>query len=107
MAMPMMRVRVVCALGLTIATFWPTSALTSVDLPAFGAPTIAMRPQRWVMALPSSPRRRGSSSESGLDSRLRGNDEKAEARCSRQILQQFRGGGGLRLLLRIAFRLGR
>ena len=37
-AMPISRARVVCALGLTIATFWPTSALTSVDLPALGAP---------------------------------------------------------------------
>ena len=35
-----------CALGLTIATFWPTRALTSVDLPALGAPTTATRPQR-------------------------------------------------------------
>ena len=30
----------------TIATFWPTSALTSVDLPALGAPITATRPQR-------------------------------------------------------------
>jgi hypothetical protein len=27
---------VVCALAETIATFWPTSALTRVDLPALG-----------------------------------------------------------------------
>src|SRR3546814_18336688 len=48
-ATPISRVRVVCALGLTIATFWPTSALTSVDLPALGAPTTATRPQDWVI----------------------------------------------------------
>src|SRR3546814_11664823 len=44
-AMPISRVRVVCTLGLTIATFCPTSALVSVDLPALGAPTIATTPQ--------------------------------------------------------------
>src|SRR3546814_4890682 len=48
-ATPINRVRVVCALGLTIATFWPTSALTMVDLPALGAPTTATKPQRWVI----------------------------------------------------------
>jgi hypothetical protein len=46
MAMPISRVRVVCALAVTIATFWPTSALTRVDLPALGAPTTATNPQR-------------------------------------------------------------
>ena len=44
--MPIIRARVVCALGLTIATFWPTRALTSVDLPAFGAPITATKPAR-------------------------------------------------------------
>ncbi len=45
-AMPISRARVVCALALTIATFWPTSALTSVDLPALGAPITATNPAR-------------------------------------------------------------
>ena len=45
-AMPISRARVVCAFGLTIATFWPTSALTSVDLPALGAPITATKPAR-------------------------------------------------------------
>src|SRR3546814_12426514 len=57
-ATPISRVRVVCALGLTIATFWPTSALTRVDLPALGAPTTATKPQRWVIVflpLPTAP----------------------------------------------------
>jgi hypothetical protein len=39
-----MRLRVVCGLGETMATFWPTRVLTSVDLPAFGRPTIATNP---------------------------------------------------------------
>src|SRR3546814_9203023 len=43
--MPSCLVLVVCTLGLTIATFCPTSALVSVDLPALGAPTIATTPQ--------------------------------------------------------------
>src|SRR5690606_23929427 len=53
-AMPSRRARVVCALALVIATFWPTSALTSVDLPALGAPITATTPQR---VTPSSPAR--------------------------------------------------
>jgi hypothetical protein len=39
-----MRLRVVWGLGETMATFWPTSVLTSVDLPALGRPTIATKP---------------------------------------------------------------
>ena len=45
-AMPRSSVRVVCTLGVTIATLLPTSALISVDLPALGAPISAMKPQR-------------------------------------------------------------
>ena len=40
-AMPSSRVRVVCAFGVTIASLWPTSRLSRVDLPAFGAPISA------------------------------------------------------------------
>jgi hypothetical protein len=47
MAMPRTGTRVVCTLCETIDTLAPTSALTSVDLPAFGAPMTAMKPQRW------------------------------------------------------------
>src|ERR1700678_3519964 len=39
-----MRLRVVCGFGETIATFWPTSVFTRVDLPALGRPTIATKP---------------------------------------------------------------
>ena len=38
-------VRVVCGLSATIATFAPTSALSSVDLPAFGLPRIETNPE--------------------------------------------------------------
>jgi hypothetical protein len=41
-----MRWRVVCGFGLTMLTFWPSRALSSVDLPTFGLPTIAAKPQR-------------------------------------------------------------
>src|SRR4051794_29013680 len=44
--MPRTSARVVCTLRLTMLTFDPTSALMSVDLPAFGAPISAMKPQR-------------------------------------------------------------
>jgi hypothetical protein len=46
MAMPRISARVVCTLRETIETFEPTSALSSVDLPAFGAPISATKPQR-------------------------------------------------------------
>src|SRR5271170_4694695 len=39
-----MRFRVVCGRGVTMATFFPTSAFTSVDLPAFGRPMMATNP---------------------------------------------------------------
>ena len=45
--MPSTRKRVVCALGETIDSLAPVSRLSSVDLPAFGAPTMATKPQRW------------------------------------------------------------
>ena len=51
-AMPRNSVRVVCTLGVTMATLLPTRALISVDLPALGAPISAMKPQR--VAAPSS-----------------------------------------------------
>ena len=38
---PMMRCRVVCALGVTIDSFWPRMALSSVLLPALGLPMMA------------------------------------------------------------------
>ena len=46
LAMPRTGTRVVCTLCETIDTLAPTSALTSVDLPALGAPMTAMKPQR-------------------------------------------------------------
>ena len=43
-ATPKMRRRVVCGIADTIATFSPTSALTSVDLPTLGRPATATKP---------------------------------------------------------------
>src|ERR1041385_3806364 len=45
-AMPRIRARVVCTLRDTMVTLEPTSALSSVDLPALGAPISATNPQR-------------------------------------------------------------
>src|SRR5215469_7891061 len=42
----MIRWRVVCGLGVTMLSFCPTSALSRVDLPTFGRPTSAAKPQR-------------------------------------------------------------
>ncbi len=41
-----MRLRVVWGLSETIATFWPTSRFTRVDLPTFGRPTTVTKPAR-------------------------------------------------------------
>src|SRR6185437_514897 len=41
---PWMRVRVVCGLAVTIATFSPTSALINVDFPALGRPIMETNP---------------------------------------------------------------
>ena len=46
MTMPRTSVRVVCTLRDTIETLVPTSLLSSVDLPALGAPISATKPQR-------------------------------------------------------------
>src|SRR5437868_11898912 len=43
--MPRISARVVCTLRETIVTLEPTSALTRVDLPTFGAPISATKPQ--------------------------------------------------------------
>src|SRR5581483_9398161 len=45
-AMPRTSERVVCTFGVTMEIFEPTSALASVDLPTFGAPISATKPQR-------------------------------------------------------------
>ena len=57
-ATPKMRRRVVCGLSETIATFPPASAFTSVDLPTFGRPATATKPDLH----PGSPSVSGSSS---------------------------------------------
>ena len=44
--MPSRRLRVVCGFGVTIASFSPTRAFSSVDLPAFGRPSSATTPAR-------------------------------------------------------------
>src|SRR5215472_14529828 len=41
-----MEVRVVWGLSATIATFWPTKALSRVDLPALGRPMMDTKPER-------------------------------------------------------------
>ena len=46
MTMPRISARVVCTFFETMVTLEPTSALTSVDLPTFGAPISATKPQR-------------------------------------------------------------
>src|SRR6516225_5129960 len=44
--MPRIRLRVVCGLRVTIASFSPTSAFNSVDFPVFGLPMIETKPER-------------------------------------------------------------
>jgi hypothetical protein len=44
--MPVMRWRVVCALREVMLIFCPTNALSKVDLPTLGLPTMATKPHR-------------------------------------------------------------
>src|SRR6476469_2207971 len=52
--MPWIVCRVVWGLELVIATFCPTRALVSVDLPAFGRPTRQANPARYAASVPSA-----------------------------------------------------
>src|SRR5271169_2220245 len=45
-----MRLRVVCGLRVTMASFSPTSAFSSVDLPALGRPMMETNPERNAMS---------------------------------------------------------
>src|SRR6202044_3726742 len=54
MAMPRTRIRVVCTFGVTIEILAPTSALSSVDLPTFGAPISATKPARFSWSAAST-----------------------------------------------------
>ena len=63
--MPRISARVVCTLCETMVTLEPTSALSSVDLPALGAPISATKPQRVPLASPLSLSRQPSSLSAG------------------------------------------
>src|SRR3981189_2331581 len=92
-----MRLRVVCGLGVTIAAFWPTRRLSSVDFPALGRPTIATKPARCF----------GSSFVTGFVMNLirRGNAERLHFAIEMRTLEA-EGAGGLRhvpaILLQLA-----
>ena len=90
-AMPRNSVRVVCTLGVTIATLLPTSALISVDLPALGAPISAMKPQRVPLRW---PRRQPSARSAFTPSRL---SMAAAAACSAARLERPSPSAGSRL----------
>src|SRR5258707_654896 len=64
-AIPNSRVRVVCTFGVTIASLCPTSWFNSVDLPAFGAPISATKPQRVSLSLSRIAGEGGERSEPG------------------------------------------
>ena len=59
---PVMRWRVVCALREVMLIFCPTSALSSVDLPTLGLPTMAITPQRWPATSAAAPAGRAAAS---------------------------------------------
>ena len=54
--MPRISARVVCTLCDTMVTFDPTSAFSRVDLPAFGAPISATKPQLLALAQAANER---------------------------------------------------
>ena len=47
--MPRIRCRVVCAFGVVITIFCPSTALSKVDLPTLGLPNIFTKPALWVI----------------------------------------------------------
>lgn len=53
--MPRIACRVVCGLLEVIATFEPTRAFVSVDLPALGRPTKQANPERCASRLVTAP----------------------------------------------------
>src|SRR5215472_11270415 len=52
--MPMMRRRVVCGRGVTIATLWPTTRLSRVDLPTLERPPRTTSPARCSSSPPTN-----------------------------------------------------
>src|SRR5271166_878384 len=50
LTMPWIRLRVVCGLRVTMASFSPTSAFSRVDLPALGRPMMDTNPERNAMS---------------------------------------------------------
>src|SRR3989441_2623888 len=79
--MPRMRLRVVCGLGVTMATLAPTRAFRSVDLPTFGRPTMAAYPARWAI-LGGCP-----SSHGGCGERSRGCERRARSSLLRRAFR--------------------
>ena len=79
--MPRISARVVCTLCETMVTLEPTSALSSVDLPALGAPISATKPQRVSDSAMFC---------SGIDL-VRGNADGGEHRGRRSLLRRALG----------------
>ena len=73
--MPRMARRVVCGFELVIATFSPTSAFVSVDLPTFGRPTIETNPARYSATVVPSFELARVEGRLGVDERLVAFDE--------------------------------
>src|ERR1700720_1361366 len=91
-AIPSNRVRVVCTFGVTIASLCPTSWFIRVDLPAFGAPISATKPQRVTASSLSRGVREGFDSRCSL--LLRGIGLAMGRLWRRQALQERCRGGG-------------
>src|SRR6202043_4036092 len=79
MAIPRTSARVVCTLGVTMEILDPTNAFASVDLPTFGAPISATKPQRVAGAAASACSAGSTIAPFGLDA----------------FAHQHGGGGGL------------
>src|SRR5215207_2234292 len=73
--MPRMARRVVCGFELVIATFSPTRAFMSVDLPTFGRPTNETNPARYSATVIPSVELARVEGRLGVDERLVGFDE--------------------------------
>src|SRR6476619_2122784 len=109
MVIPRMRARVVCTLCEMMLTFEPTSALSSVDLPALGAPIRATKPQCVLVSCPPScafgsaiklVRRHTDTREHGGGGGLFGSAFGISQTFSRRPVRQYDGDTELRIVMR-------
>src|SRR6185436_4336138 len=106
MVIPRIRARVVCTLCEMMLTFEPTRALSSVDLPALGAPIRATKPHCVLLSCPLSGsaiklvRRHADTREHGGGGGLFGRAFGISQTFSRRPIRQYDCNTELRIVMR-------